>query len=83
MMKNIQQYLFMSFQTGVFRMTMVKRAKLIDFDIVSPMYKINNGIASEKTQTFDKCESIHSYNTRVVTSGNFFIPKMKTSKGQA
>ena len=57
------------------------------------MFKVSRGIAPESTQDlFEKCDNIHSYGTRtiiiiiiiiIITSGNLYIPKMRTSKGQS
>ena len=57
--------------------------QLIDYDTSSIVYKVANGIVPEQTQfMFNKCNNIHSHNTRSASSGNYVIPKMKTAEGQ-
>ena len=48
------------------------------------MFKVSKGITPESTQDlFEKCDNIHSYGTRAIISGNLYIPKVRTSKGQS
>ena len=47
------------------------------------MYKITDGNAPEYIQSmFNKCDTIHSHETRSARNGNFIIPKMNSVKGQ-
>ena len=56
---------------------------MIEYDSLSLIYKIKNGHAPAQTrQMFEGCEDIHNHNTRSVSSGNFYIKKMNTAKGQ-
>ena len=49
---------------------------LIDFDIASLMYKIENGLApAHLKQMFVKSEDLHSYDTRSTNSANFHLLK--------
>ena len=49
--------------------------QLVNYDTASLMYKIKDGIALEYSQSmFDKCDAIHSYETRSATNGNFITP---------
>ena len=58
--------------------------QLIYYDSALLMFKVSRGIAPESPQDlFEKCNNIHSYGTRAISSGNFYIPKMRTSKGQS
>ena len=58
--------------------------QLIYYDSALLMFKVSRGIAPESTQDlFEKCDNIHSYGTRAFSSGNFYISKMRTSKGQS
>ena len=58
--------------------------QLIYYDSALLMFKVSKGIAPESTQgLLEKCDNIHSYGTRAISSGNFYIPKMRTSKGQS
>ena len=46
--------------------------------------KITNGTAPVYTQSvFDKCDTIHSYETRSARKRNFVTPKMNSFKGQS
>ena len=57
--------------------------QLIYYDSALLMFKVSRGIAPESIQDlFEKCDNVHSYGTRAISSGNFYIPKMRTSKGQ-
>ena len=56
---------------------------MTEYDSLSLIYKIKNSLAPEHTrQMFEGFEDIHNHNTRSVRSGNFYIKKMNTSKGQ-
>ena len=56
---------------------------LIKLDAVSVMCLTENGLVPDKVKTwFTKCSSVHSYNTRAATEGNFVITKMRTEKGR-
>ena len=58
-------------------------SQMIEYGSLSLIYKIKNGHAPGHTkQTFKGCEDIHNHNTRSVSSGNFYIKKMNTAKGQ-
>ena len=58
--------------------------QLIYYDSTLLMFKVSRGIAPESTQDlFEKCDNIHSYDTRAISSQNFYIPRMRTSKGQS
>ena len=58
-------------------------SQMIEYDSLSLIYKIKNGYAPGHTrQMFEGCEAIHDHNTRSVSSGNFYIKKMNTAKGQ-
>ena len=57
--------------------------QLVYYDTASLMYKITDGTAPEYTQSmFNKCDTIHSYETRSVRNGNFITPEMNSAKGQ-
>ena len=57
--------------------------QLVYYDTASLMYKITDGTAPEYTQsTFDKCDTIHSYETRSARNGNFITPKMNSAEEQ-
>ena len=56
---------------------------MTEYDSLSQIYKIKNGLAPEHTrQMFEGCEDIHNHNTRSVSSYNFDIKNTNTSKGQ-
>ena len=58
-------------------------SQMIEYDSLSLIYKIKNGHAPGHTRhMFEGCEDIHNHNTRSVSSGNFYIKKMNTAKGQ-
>ena len=58
--------------------------QLVYYDTASLMYKITDGTAPEYTQSiFNKCDTIHSYETRSARNGNFITPKMNSNKEQA
>ena len=58
-------------------------SQMIEYDSLSLIYKIKNGHAPGHTrQMFEGCEDIHNHKTRSVSSGNFYIKKMNTAKGQ-
>ena len=58
-------------------------SQTIEYDLLTPIYKIKNGHAPGHTrQMFEGCEDIHNHNTRSVSSGNSYIKKMNTAKGQ-
>ena len=58
-------------------------SQMIEYDSLSLIYKIKNGHAPGHTrQMFEGCEAIHDHNTKSVSSGNFYIKKMNTAKGQ-
>ena len=55
----------------------------IFYDTASLMYKITDENVPEYTQSmFNKCATIHSYETRSARKGNFIIPNMNSVKGQ-
>ena len=57
--------------------------QLVYYDTASLMYKTTDGTAPEYTQfMFDKCDTIHSYETRSARNGNFITPRMNSAKGQ-
>ena len=57
--------------------------QMTEYDSLSLIYKIKNRLAPEHTkQMFEGYEDIHNHNTRSASSGNFYIKKMNTSKGQ-
>ena len=57
--------------------------QLVYYDTASLTYKITGGTAPEYTQSmFNKCDTIHSYQTRSARNGNFVTPKMNSAKGQ-
>ena len=57
--------------------------QLVYYYTASLMYKITDGTAPEYTQSmFNKCDTIHSYETRAVRNGNFITPKMNSAKRQ-
>ena len=57
--------------------------QLVHYDTASLVYKITDGTAPEYTQSmFDKCDTIHSYETRSARNGNFITSKMNSAKGQ-
>ena len=58
-------------------------SQMIEYDQLSVIYKMKNGHALGHTrQMSEGCEDIHNHNTRSVSSGNFYIKKMNTGKGQ-
>ena len=58
--------------------------QLIYYDSALLMLKVSRGIEPESTQNlFEKCDNIHPYGTRAISSGNLYIPNMRTSKGQS
>ena len=58
--------------------------QLIYYDSALLMFKVSRRIAQESTQDlFEKCDNIHSYGTRAISSGNFYISKIRTSEGQS
>ena len=57
--------------------------QLIDFETVSLMYKIENGLVpAHLKQMFVKSEDMHSYDTRSANPGNFHLPKRRLNIGQ-
>ena len=57
--------------------------QLVYYDTAPLMYKITDGTAPEYTQSmFNKCDTIHSYETRSVRNGNFITPKISSAKAQ-
>ena len=57
--------------------------QLIDFETVSLMYKIENGLVPARLkQMFVKSEDMHLYDTRSANSGNFHLPKRRLNIGQ-
>ena len=57
--------------------------QLVYYDAASLMYKITDETAAEYTSSvFDKCDTIHSYETRSARNGNFVTPKINSAKGQ-
>ena len=57
--------------------------QIVCYKTASLMYKITDGTTPEYTQSmFDKCDTIHSYETRSARNGNFITPKMTSAKGQ-
>ena len=57
--------------------------QFVYYDTTSLMYKITDGTAPEYTQSmFDKCDTIHSYETRSARNGNFITSKMNSAKVQ-
>ena len=56
--------------------------QLLCYDTASLMYKTTDGTAPEYTVMFDKCDTIHSCETRSARNGNFITPKMNSANGQ-
>ena len=57
--------------------------QLVYYDVASLTYKITDGTAPEYMQSmFDKCDTIHLYETRSEKNRNFITPKMNPAKGQ-
>ena len=57
--------------------------QLVYYDTASFMYKITDETVPEYTQSvLDKCDTIHSHETRSAKNGNFITPKINSPKGQ-
>ena len=57
--------------------------QLVYYDTASLMYEIQMEPHQNTHSLFNKCGTIHSYETRSARNRNFIIPKMNSVKGQA
>ena len=58
--------------------------QLIKYETLSMIYKVEQNLLPESTVSmFDKLDQNSTHQTRVVTNGNYNIPRSKTEKGKS